>query len=57
MDRRAAKREAWWRLAQLARSCLEGGYELGRHYPAADVHKIEEAMTEVLAEMERKGHS
>lgn len=56
MDRRTAKREALWRAAGLIRSCLDAGYDFDEPY-GDDAEKVERAMGEVLAELERRGHA
>lgn len=57
MDRRAARREAWWRAAQAVRSTLASGWDLGETYPdEREATLVEEELAAVIAIMERRGH-
>lgn len=57
VDRRLAKREAWWIAAGLVRSALADGYDLGLRYPddPVAVERVSAALAVVIEEMERKG--
>lgn len=57
MDRRRARREAWWRAASVVRSALGDGWDLGESYPDdRERALVEEEMAAVIAIMERRGH-
>jgi hypothetical protein len=56
VDKRTAKREAWWRGAGLIRAVLEGGFEWEQSYPdPQEAEAVRLALNEVIAEMERRG--
>ncbi len=58
MDRRAAKREACWRVAGMARGVMDGGYEevmIDQGVSEADAYRITEQMATLIEELERRG--
>lgn len=59
MDRRAAKREAWWRAAGVVRAALDTGWggSLRERYGEADAALIEECVEEVVGHMEGRGRT
>lgn len=56
MDKRAAKREACWRVAGMAQGTLDAGYVEGIDADNADREKIHEQILVLIEELERRGH-
>ena len=53
-DHGAAKRDAWWQAASFVRGVLGHGFDFEEAY-GARASLVEDAMFEVIAEMERRG--
>ncbi len=59
MDKPTAKRRACWVAAGYVRSCLEAGAEIETHTDgdpySADTERLNDALHEIIAELERRG--
>lgn len=55
MNKRQAKRRAWWSAAAVVQNALDSGWEIESELTEADAARFEKALGEVVREMELKG--
>lgn len=55
MNKREAKKLAWWRGAAILQNAIESGWETEDGLSEEDAVRFEAALAEVIKDMERKG--